>query len=138
MAVNTEPARRPWTVRAAQGMFVLNAVIWFVLGGASLARVVSSGRAQTITLAVVALLVLANAVAMLVAGLLLAPRRRWAWLFGLALLAANIVLTFTDQFGLFDLLTLLIDVALLGLLIGTHRLYRTSDPHEPPPAATNP
>jgi len=35
----------------------------------------------------------------------------------LAVLLVNIVLTFTDQFGLFDLLTLLLDLIILALLL---------------------
>ena len=37
--------------------------------------------------------------------------------FALAVLLVNIILTFTDQFGLFDFLTLVIDVVLLELVI---------------------
>lgn len=38
-----------------------------------------------------------------------------------AVLLVNIVLTFTDQIGLLDLLTLLLDLALLGILLVSAR-----------------
>ncbi|MBE2223209.1 MAG: hypothetical protein IAF02_16825, partial [Anaerolineae bacterium] len=41
---------------------------------------------------------------------------RWFWL-ATAVLLINIILTFTDQVGIFDLLTLLLDVVILSLLI---------------------
>jgi hypothetical protein len=36
-------------------------------------------------------------------------------------LAVNILLTFTDQFGLFDFLTLLLDLVLLALVLLLHQ-----------------
>lgn len=58
-----------------------------------------------------------NAAAMLLAGLCLAKPNIIYLYFAIALLVVNILLTFTDQFGLLDFITLLIDLALLSLLI---------------------
>ncbi|MBP6470897.1 MAG: hypothetical protein KBE23_14785 [Chloroflexi bacterium] len=41
----------------------------------------------------------------------------------LAVLLVNIVLTVTDQFGLFDLLTLLLDLIILALLLAGRRQF---------------
>ncbi len=59
---------------------------------------------------------------MVAAGLGLGRRRVWYY-FALAVLAVNIVLTVTDQFGAFDLATLLLDLILLGLLVITRAQY---------------
>jgi hypothetical protein len=78
---------------------------------------------QPAVMLVVTVLVAGNTGAMLLAGWWLAAGRRWAYLFSLALLGANILLTFTDQFGILDLLTLLLDLFLLGLLLATRSIY---------------
>ena len=48
---------------------------------------------------------------------------RLSYLYALALLAVNILLTLTDQFGLLDFLTLLLDLFILGLLLVAVRKY---------------
>ena len=62
-----------------------------------------------------------NAAVMLWSGVAIGKRQKRFHALALAVLVINIVLTFTDQFGLFDLLTLLIDVALLGILLASAR-----------------
>ena len=70
-----------------------------------------------------------NAALMAAAGLVVQrPRRRYLF-FALAVLLANIILTITDEFGLFDLITLVIDLAILVLLI-LSRSYYNPDPTE--------
>lgn len=112
----------PASVRAAQALFFVNAAIWLILGVATLVRMsVGLDRASAL---IVATLMAANAGAMLVAGIGVRRRRRLFYFFALAVLAVNIVLTVTDEFGLLDLATLLIDLVLLGLLIVTRSEYR--------------
>jgi uncharacterized membrane protein YhaH (DUF805 family) len=43
--------------------------------------------------------------------------RRPFYYLALAVMAINIILTFTDQFGLLDFLTLVIDLAIVAILI---------------------
>jgi hypothetical protein len=98
------------------------------IGIVSLARVSGGAAGQPIMLLVIAVLMLGNAGAMVVAGAGLSTRwRRPAYYWGLAVLAINIILTFRDQFGVFDLLTLLFDLALLGLLIAARKCYSAAD-----------
>jgi hypothetical protein len=116
------------SVRVAQALFFLNAAIWLVFGIWSLVRVAGKESGMVVTLLVVALLMFGNVVAMLCCGWGLAiPRRRWYYL-ALAVVVVNVVLTVTDQFGLFDLITLLIDLLLLGLLIAIRKRYTTPWP----------
>jgi hypothetical protein len=66
---------------------------------------------------------LGNAAAMVFSGVLIHRRIRWGYYFSLAVLALNILLTFTDQFGIADFLTLLVDIVLLMILFSFQRLY---------------
>jgi hypothetical protein len=112
----------PW-VRAAQALFYLNAAIWLLFGIWSLARLAGGESGMVITLLVVALLMFGNVAAMLCCGWGLSrPQRRWYYL-ALAVVVVNVVLTVTDQFGLFDLITLLVDLVLLGLLLAVRKRY---------------
>jgi hypothetical protein len=60
---------------------------------------------------------------LLLSGVGIGKRNKIFYYFAIVLLAINIVLTVTDEFGLFDLITLIIDLVLLGLLIATGRKY---------------
>jgi len=113
----------PRSVSAAQALFFLLAAIWLLIGILSLVRMANGATDQTITMWVVAVLVAANAGAMLIAGLGLRSRHKVFYYFALVLLVANIVLTVTDQFGLLDLVTLLMDAGLFALLIATRKRY---------------
>jgi UPF0716 family protein affecting phage T7 exclusion len=46
------------------------------------------------------------------------------YILGMAVLVVNILLTVTNEFGALDLITLLLDVAILGLLIATRNRTR--------------
>lgn len=84
----------------------------------------ASGAAdQSVAMWVVGILMFGNAGAMLLAGIGIGKPRRLFYLFAMAVLAVNIILTFTDQFGIFDLLTLLVDLALLAFLILARSWY---------------
>jgi hypothetical protein len=114
---------KPRTVRAAQILFYANAAIWLALGITTLARLASGATDTSITMWVVGVLVFGNAGAMLLAGIGIGWPRRLFYLFALAVLAVNIILTFTDQVGILDVLTLLVDLALVGLLIVSRGWY---------------
>ena len=114
-------------VRFTQSLFFLIAFIWLIFGIVSLWRLSNSPSNQPVTLLVVALLMFGNVAALLIAGVGLGTRYwRLFYFFGLLLLLANIILTFTDQLGLFDFLTLLLDLGLFVYLIFTHNYFRTS------------
>ena len=66
---------------------------------------------------VIAALIFGNAGAMLIAGIGIGRKNRWLYYFGILVLLANIVLTFTDQFGWLDFVTLVFDVFLLGFIV---------------------
>jgi hypothetical protein len=103
-------------VRWAQCLFVLNAAIWLVFGIVSVVRI-AGNAGQGVTAVVVAVLMFGNAGAMALSGALLGQRRLLFYLFALAVLVVNIVLTFTDQVGALDWITFALDLVLLGILI---------------------
>ena len=111
-------------MKAAQALFYFNTAIWLIFGIASLVKLAESSSGQPVILWVVGVLMFGNAAAMLLAGLGLGARRRLYYYFALAVLGVNILLTFTDQFGILDFATLVIDVVLFGLLIATRGLYQ--------------
>jgi hypothetical protein len=60
----TETARGRGLVRMAQGLFMLNSVIWIGIGVATVVRMAGEGPEQTIAIWVMGILMLANAGAM--------------------------------------------------------------------------
>ena len=100
----------------ARGLFFLNAAIWLVFGVLSLVRLVGNGGGAVVGW-VVAILMFGNAGAMALSGALLGKRKRLFYLFALAVLAVNIVLTFADQVGALDWITFAIDLVLVGILV---------------------
>ena len=122
MTTLAEP--KPRTVSAAQALFGLYAIIWLLFGIAGILRLATRTTTPTVTLWVVTLLMFGNVSAMLLAGWWLGKRSRRAFGFALAVLIVNLILTFTDQVGFFDILTALIDLGLLGLIIFDRKSYR--------------
>jgi hypothetical protein len=106
-------------VHLAQILFFLNALIWLVF----MLLFLSDSALERFSTFLVSGLMFGNALAMLLAGLGLGWTNRLAYLFALALLVVNILLTFTDQFGLLDFLTLLLDLVILGLLVAVLKIY---------------
>jgi len=128
--------RIPGRVRAAQALFFINAAIWLLFGIASLVRMAagSPGRPTgTFVAGVVAVLMLGNAAAMLVAGIGIGRQGRLFFYFAILVLIVNILLTLTDQFGVYDFVTLVIDGFLLGLLLATRSQYLAPQASRQPP-----
>jgi hypothetical protein len=115
--------RKPVFVKAAQILFFANAAIWLAFGVVTLARMAPGGPPQQTGTAVLAGLMLGNAVAMLVAGIGIGRQSRLFFFFAILVLVANILLSATDQFGVYDFVTLVIDGFLLGLLLATRSQY---------------
>lgn len=75
---------------------------------------------------VVAGLMFGNAGAMLLSGWGLAKRKRGFFFLAIAVVGVNILLTVTDEFGLFDLIVLVIGFALLALLTARRSQYSSA------------
>ena len=68
----------PTSIKAAQALFLVNAIIWLLLGITSLGRLAGSSTDQSTALLMAALLMFGNAGAMLVAGVGIGKQRRHA------------------------------------------------------------
>jgi len=97
--------------------FALIAVIWFILGVVYLIRLQGNSVIPMMTALVIAVMMFGNAAVLLVCAWGVTTGKQWWYLLAIAVLAINILLTFTDQIGLMDLLTVLIDIGLLLLLV---------------------
>ena len=105
------------TLKIAQILLYLNAAIWVALAVTSLIRLEKNDTLPLITLLVISFLMFCNAGAMFIAGVTIVRGKRWYLYFAIAVLVVNIILTFTDQVGIFDWLTLIIDIFILGLIL---------------------
>ena len=122
-----EMDQTPSSVKAAQVLFFILGTIWIVFGAASLIRMANSGTNPTITLWVIAVLMFGNAGALIFVGWGIGKRLKLFFYLGILVLAANTFLTVTDEFGVFDLITLILDLALLVLLIVTRSGYLSTN-----------
>ena len=102
-------------VKLSKWLFWLNTAVWLTFGIWSLIRIGNSAPDSRITLWVIAILMLGNATAFLFCGWAIEKQNHLLHIAIITVLVVNIVLTFTDQFGIFDLLTLLLDLILLAL-----------------------
>ena len=114
---------KPHTVLIAQSLFFINACVWLVIAVNSILRLESISNTPIVVLWVVILLMFANAGAMFITGLWLGKQSRWAYFLALTVLLANILLTFTDQVGFYDIVTVLLDIVTLGLLLYDRKNY---------------
>jgi hypothetical protein len=117
------PTKAPIIVKIAQALLFLNAFIWLVFGVISLVRVMDGYPEKAVTVVVIGVMMFGNALLMLVSGLWIGKPGKASFFFTLAVLAINIILTFTDQFGWTDFCTLLIDLTILGLLLVARRYF---------------
>lgn len=119
-----EKSSAPAIVTAARLLFILLGMTWLVFGVSSIARMGNiSSNVPAAVLWFIAVLMFVNALLLIWVGWGIGKGNRLYFYFGLLLLAGNIFLTFTDEFGLFDLVTLVINVLLLVLLIAGHSIF---------------
>jgi len=118
------PVEIPTIVAATRWLFILLGMIWLVLGVWSIYRLgqVSNSVPPTI-MWIVAILMFVNAALLIWISWGLGRGSKLYFYFGILLVAGNIFLTFTDEFGVLDLLTLIINVLLLLLLIAGHSRF---------------
>lgn len=115
----------PGSLQAARLLFFLDAVIWTGISLATLLRAQNASPPTQMWYWLFAILMLGNAGMMLWVGILLARQAPWVFWLAVALLAANILLTVTDEFGTYDLLTMLLGLVILGLLALNRKAFIT-------------
>ncbi len=113
--------------KIAQTLFSLNALIWLGLGFGTLLRLGDTSPELKVVMAIFGVMMFGNAGAFLLSAWLLPKKRMPAFVFILLILLVNILLTFTDQVGFWDWATVLIDVVLVGILLGRWRFFAGRD-----------
>jgi len=108
-------------IKTAQILLYVDAFIWFCLGTYLVAEMLSFNNGVSAVL--VGLFMYMSAAAMWVSGVMLKKRKNWVYFFTLALLFVNILLTFTDQFGIVDLLTFIFDFLIVVFLVSFGGAY---------------
>lgn len=106
--------KKVFTLKFARALFLLNALIWAGLGVETLLRLSESAAEMKFMMGVIGIMMFGNAAAMLLSAWMIASEKPIFLFFVLGILAVNILLTFTDQVGLMDWITVLIDIVLLG------------------------
>lgn len=105
--------------KITQGLFYLIGAIWLVL---ALLTFIKADNAP-FEYWVIAALMVGNGAVLIALGLGLLRFPKLFFLGGILVVGVNILLTFTDQFGFWDLLTLLIDIVLFGVLLINWQYY---------------
>ena len=105
-----------------QYLFFLTAAVLMALGVGSMFRGGPRPDMKMIYM-MYAVLMFGDALAMLACGLLIRARKTAIFWFAVALLSLNIILTIFDQFGLVDLLFVLLNIVTLGLVIYLRREF---------------
>ncbi len=105
------------------GLFLLIGGIWIVFSLITIFRSANHSTMPVFLFWVLSILMIGNGVFLIITGWGIYHQKRSFYWFGLFWLAVNIILTFTDQFGVFDLITLVIDLGLFGLLIFIRKTF---------------
>ena len=122
----TASSKLPNLITAAQSLFYLNAIIWLAIGVASLIRMSNDSPELVVIMGVIAALMFGNAAAMVWSGFGLGKGGKYYYFVALAVISINIILTVTDEFGIYDLITLVIDMIIFGILIAIRKNYLAS------------
>lgn len=103
--------------------YVLLGIFWFVLGLLSVADFINSGGTFSGFDWIISCLVFLNALGLVFIGWMLGKGQPWIYYFGLFVLGMNILLTFTDQFGIIDFIYLVLCTSLFVYLLITRAHY---------------
>lgn len=113
----------PPPVRAAKWAFWVLAAVWVILGINSFINLLTGEGEPKMYMWVVTGLMFANALVMVWLGWGIGRQLRCIFYLAVAYMVMNIILTITDDFGLADLIYLILSIGLLGLLLATSRYY---------------
>lgn len=108
-------------VRTVRWLLVLKAVVWVVLAAGFV--LTQRTRMEPDTRVIVGALLGVDAALYLFFGWAIGRLNHWIFVLALLFLAGNAVLTVTDEFGLFDLIVLLMDGVIAALLLTRWRLF---------------
>ncbi|MDX1435650.1 MAG: hypothetical protein R3335_02490 [Anaerolineales bacterium] len=122
-----ESAEFPKYLRAAQLLLYINAGIWLIFGAATIVRLFSGDVTQIFSGIILGTLMLGNVALLYGAGLGLKRAQQRYLYFALAILALNLFLSITDEFGLFDLATVILNLATIILILASRKYFAPND-----------
>jgi hypothetical protein len=120
--------KSPPVVMVCQILLILEGAIWLLLGAWYLALQFTEARVLSTSAWIVTGLMFVNALAMLSLAWGIGRRQRAYCYSALAVILVNILLSVTDEFGLYDLIILLLNLAILLLLFAGRSQYLPSNP----------
>ena len=103
-------------------LFFISAVALVILSAGSFMRVDPNSNMKIMYI-VYAVLMLGDAAAMLICGLYINRQIKVIYWFAVIVLSLNIILTICDQFGLVDLLFVILNTSTLGLLVNLRKEF---------------
>ncbi len=113
-------------LRWVRDLFLLNAALWLVIGGISLVRIAHNTTLPIAALCMIVVLMLGNAGVMIFCGWKMVKRPQRYYYFAVAVVVVNLILTVTDEFGIFDLIVLISNSVLLISLLAVRPRQRMS------------
>jgi uncharacterized membrane protein YgdD (TMEM256/DUF423 family) len=123
MSTASDSSATPRVVTALRILFVVNAALWIALGAFTLSRMASGSSEQASVAGILAAMMAAYALVLCFVAWSLGRRKKIFYYFAVLVVLGTIVLTFTDQFGLADIIGLALNVGLLALLFAARRWY---------------
>lgn len=103
--------------------FVILGVIWLVFGVYSVIRITGGSTSLSSFAWIIAGLMFVNGAVLLWIGWGIREASKFYFFLALLVLVGNIILTITDEFGIFDLIMLVIAISLFILLLLTRSEY---------------
>ena len=102
-------------MRIIQTLLYIKSLIWLVFSIYTWVEY-SGSHVKSVSMVTLIVLLFLNAILFAVFSFLIEKKKKWLFYLIVLFLLANIVLTVTDQVGIFDVLVLVIDFMLLNLV----------------------
>ena len=103
-----KPAKVVTPLKIAQALFALNALIWLAFGVFRYFVWQKTHPGNETLEVIIPLMMIVNAAGMAFCSFAIGKLKIWLYFAAVGYLLVNIVLTITDQFGVYDLITLII------------------------------
>lgn len=103
-------------------LFFVNALVWIGFAVSVVLDMVNNLN-QVSAAVFVGLFMLGNAGLMIWSGILLTKPPKWGYYFALAVIFINILYTLSVQFGLLDIITIVLDIAIFIVLISIQKEF---------------
>ena len=111
-------------LRTARLLFFALAIVWLMFGVQSVRRLTDGPEGWEFSETLIAAMMFANAGAYIFSGSGIGKWGRTGYVLGLAVVVVNMLLTLTDQIGVFDMATFALNLVLLTVLIIKRSIFQ--------------